>query len=158
MTPFQRIAHQQPGQAVELAPARCKGNAEQLGQVVTNLVSNAIDYNRPDGNVSVKVATEGDAAVLVVADTGQGIGPEDLPHIFERFYRADKARSPAAGRVGLGLAITQAIVQAHGGAIGAASEPGHGRTFTVRLPAAGSERQWARFDGVPPSSGYLTPT
>ena len=130
---------QQIGLAVELAPARCKGNAEQLGQVVTNLVSNAIHYNQPGGSVSVKVATEGEAAVLVVADTGQGIGPEDLPHIFERFYRADKARSPAAGRVGLGLAITQAIVQAHGGTIEATSKPGQGSTFTVRLPAASGE-------------------
>ena len=122
---------------VHLAPVRCEANPEQLGQVVTNLVSNAIHYNRPGGRVQVKVAVQGEAAVLVVTDTGEGIGPEDLPHIFERFYRADKARSPAAGRVGLGLAITQAIVQAHGGTIEAASELGQGSAFTVRLPAAG---------------------
>ena len=127
--------------AVDLAPARCEANPEQLGQVVTNLVSNAIHYNRPGGRVSVQVAAAGEAAVLVVTDTGEGIGPEDLPHIFERFYRADKARSPAAGRVGLGLTITQAIVQAHGGTIAATSALGQGSVFTVRLPAAASERR-----------------
>ena len=121
--------------SVELAPAQLTGNAEQLSQVVTNLVSNAIHYNRPGGRVSAKVAGEGAAAVLVVTDTGEGIGPEDLPHIFERFYRADKARSSTTGRVGLGLAITQAIVQAHDGNIEAASELGKGSIFTVRLPA-----------------------
>jgi len=119
---------------VDLAPARCAGNAEQLGQVVTNLVSNAIAYNRPDGRVLVQVATEANAVVLAVSDTGQGISPEDLPHIFERFYRADQTRSGAAGRTGLGLAITQAIIMAHGGEIEVTSELGSGSTFTVRLP------------------------
>jgi signal transduction histidine kinase len=71
---------------------------------------------------------------LTVTDTGQGIAPEDLPHIFERFYRADKARSGASGRAGLGLAITKAIVEAHGGAIEVISEWREGSTFTVRLP------------------------
>lgn len=118
---------------VEATPARCEGNAEQLGQVVTNLVSNAIAYNRPGGSVRVAVTSEADAAALCVNDTGPGIGPEDLPHIFERFYRADKARSNAAGRTGLGLAITQAIVEAHGGTIEVATEAGKGSTFTVRL-------------------------
>jgi signal transduction histidine kinase len=120
----------------ELAPAPCAGNAEQLGQVVTNLVSNAIAYNRPGGSVKVKVASEAGAAILSVCDTGQGIGPEDLPHIFERFYRADKARSSAAGRTGLGLAITKAIVEAHSGTMAVATELGKGSTFTVRLPVA----------------------
>ena len=120
---------------VEATPTRCVGNAEQLGQVVTNLVSNAIAYNRPGGSVRVKVTSEPGAAVLAVCDTGQGIAPEDLPHIFERFYRADKARSSAAGRTGLGLAITQAIVEAHSGTIEVATELGKGSTFTVRLPA-----------------------
>lgn len=118
---------------VELAPVRCEGNAEEIGQVVTNLVSNAIYYNRPGGSVRVKVAIEAGAAVLIVSDTGQGIAPEDLPHIFERFYRADKARARRTGRTGLGLAITKAIIEAHGGTIEAATELGHGSTFTVRL-------------------------
>jgi len=118
----------------EFSPAACQGNPEQLGQVVTNLVSNAIYYNRPAGRVRVKVATEAGGAVLTVVDTGLGIGPDDLPRIFDRFYRADKARANALGRTGLGLAITQAIVHAHGGAIEVATVPGEGSTFTVRLP------------------------
>jgi two-component system OmpR family sensor kinase len=87
--------------------------------------------------VRVKVAGAQGAAVLFVGDTGRGIAPEDLPHIFERFYRADKARSSAAGRTGLGLSITKAIVEAHGGTIEVATVPGEGSTFTVRFPNAG---------------------
>jgi two-component system, OmpR family, sensor kinase len=120
---------------VESTPSRCEGNKEQLGQVAANLVSNAIYYNRPGGSVQVKVACEFGIGILVVKDTGQGIAPEDLPHICERFYRVDKARSKAAGRTGLGLAITKAIVEAHGGTIQVVSELGHGSTFTIRLPA-----------------------
>jgi signal transduction histidine kinase len=75
--------------------------------------------------------------VLVVADNGPGIAAVHLPHIFERFYRVDKARTASAGRTGLGLAIVKAIVDAHGGEIEAESTPGAGARFTVRLPAAG---------------------
>ena len=119
---------------VKLMPTRCEGNEEQLGQVVTNLVSNAIFYNRPGGSVRVKVAAEANTAVLSVCDTGRGVSREGLSHIFERFYRADKARSNATGRTGLGLAITKAIVETHGGSIEVATELGKGSTFTVRLP------------------------
>lgn len=118
----------------DLAPVQYTGNAGQLSQVVTNLVSNALEYNRPGGSVQVRLTAEPGAALLEVSDTGQGIAPEDLPHIFERFYRADKARSNAAGHCGLGLAITKAIVEAHGGSIDVKSEPSQGSTFTVRLP------------------------
>ena len=119
---------------IESTPIRCGGNAEQLGQLVTNLVSNAIYFNRPGGSVQVKVTAEPGAAILIVRDTGQGIAAEDLPHILERFYRGDKVRSSAAGRTGLGLAIAKAIVEAHGGTIEVATEWGRGSTFTVRLP------------------------
>lgn len=122
---------------MDLGAAHCQGHAEQLGQVVTNLVSNAIFHNRPGGRVRVSLARAGEAAVLTVSDTGTGIPPQDLPHIFERFYRSDKARSGAAGRVGLGLAITRAIVEAHGGSITVATLLDQGSTFTVRLPAGG---------------------
>jgi len=119
---------------VKSTPAPCEGNAEQLGQVITNLVSNAIYYNHPGGSVRVTVTTESGAAVLAVSDTGQGIAPEHLSHIFERFYRADQARSSAQGRIGLGLAITKAIIEAHGGTIEVATQLDQGSTFTVRLP------------------------
>jgi len=121
---------------VNLSPAHCLANADQLAQVVNNLLSNAIHYNRPGGTVRVAVYCEPTTAVLTVSDTGLGIPPEDIPHIFERFYRADKARSGAQGHAGLGLAITKAIVEAHGGSIEVASEPGQGSVFTVRLPSA----------------------
>lgn len=120
----------------ELDATRCQGDADQVGQVVTNLVSNAISYNRRGGSVRVKVVAEPEAAVLVVSDTGQGIAPEDLPHLFERFYRGDQARSGAAGSAGLGLAITKAIVEAHGGTIEVATQLGQGSTFTTRWPRA----------------------
>ena len=119
----------------DLAPTPCVGNADQLTQVVSNLVSNAIHYNRAGGSVRVKVAAESGAALLSVADTGLGIAAEDVPHVFERFYRADKSRSSANGHAGLGLAIVKAIVEVHGGSIEVASELGKGSTFTVRLPA-----------------------
>jgi len=121
---------------VELASAPCLANAGQLAQVVSNLVSNAIHYNRLGGSVRVTVGCEADTALLSVCDTGEGIAPDDLPHIFERFYRVDKARSGAQGHSGLGLAITKAIVEAHGGTIEVTSEPRQGSVFKVRLPSA----------------------
>ena len=120
----------------DLQPAPVLGDAERIGQVATNLLTNAIHYNRAQGEVRVATRNEKDAVVLTVADTGPGITAEDLPHVFERFYRGDKSRSSTQGHSGLGLAIVQAIVEAHGGRIEAASEVGVGSTFTVRLPAA----------------------
>ncbi|MGC4054305.1 MAG: ATP-binding protein [Paludibaculum sp.] len=120
----------------DLALAECAGDAEHVGQVATNLLSNAIHYNRESGAVTISVRLEGDHGVLRVADTGHGIAKEDQPHIFERLYRADKSRTRAEGRTGLGLAICKAIVDAHGGSIEVDSEPGAGSTFTVRLPLA----------------------
>ncbi len=122
--------------SVEVAPACCEGSAGQLAQAVGNIVGNAIHYNRPGGSVRVEVRREADGAILTVADTGQGIPPDDLPHVFERFYRAEKARSAGQEHSGLGLSITKAIVEKHGGSIEVASEPGMGTTFIVRLRAA----------------------
>src|SRR6185503_16715589 len=85
----------------ELPPTYCLGNAERLSQVITNLVTNAIHYTPEGGSVCVTTRNEDGAALLTVADTGIGISPEDLPHLFERFYRADRSRSRAAGRTGL---------------------------------------------------------
>ena len=120
---------------VESTPTRCEGNAEQLGQVVTNLVNNAICYNRPGGSVRVRVAAEPGAAVLTVTDTGLGIAPEHLPHVFERFYRADDSRNRRnGGGAGLGLAICKAIADAHHAALDVTSIQGQGSTFTLRIP------------------------
>lgn len=119
---------------LNLAPAAARGDAELLNRVITNLLTNAIHYNRPKGEVRVTTSSENGAAVLTVADTGPGLAPEDLPHIFERFFRADKSRSRATGRAGLGLAICKAILDAHGGSIEVSSQPHKGAVFTVRLP------------------------
>ncbi|MGA9777672.1 MAG: ATP-binding protein [Verrucomicrobiia bacterium] len=119
---------------IELAPVEITGDAERLAQVITNLLLNAIQYNRPDGEVRVKLEAPAGLAVLTVSDTGPGISGEDLPHVFERFYRGDKSRTASNGNAGLGLAISKAIVEAHGGTIEVASEENVGTTFTVRLP------------------------
>ncbi|NBV20648.1 MAG: sensor histidine kinase [Proteobacteria bacterium] len=118
----------------EAGPAPCLGDAQRLGQVVTNLLTNAITYNRAGGEVRLHTVTTKDAVLMEVSDTGQGIAAEDLPHLFERFYRADKARDLGEGHTGLGLAICKAIVDAHGGTMTVTSTPGQGSTFTVRLP------------------------
>lgn len=118
-----------------LCSTRMRGDRERLAQVITNLLSNAIRYNRDGGRVRVTVASENGMAVISVADTGIGISPDELPHIFERFYRVEKARSRTEGSSGLGLSISQTIVAAHGGTIVARSEPGIGTTMEVRLPS-----------------------
>ena len=119
----------------EFAPAAASSQAGRLGQVITNLLTNAIQYNKPKGEIRVTTRASGDATILTIADTGEGIPAEHLPHIFERFYRADESRSRASGHFGLGLAICKAIVDADHGSIEVTSQPGAGTTFTVRLPA-----------------------
>jgi signal transduction histidine kinase len=116
----------------ELAPLEIPGDSERLAQVITNLLTNAIHYNVPDGEVRITVQSQDGMAILSVADTGAGIPAEDLPRVFERFYRADKSRS--TGGNGLGLAISKAVVEAHGGTIEVSSEENAGTVFTVRLP------------------------
>ena len=116
----------------ELGPVECDGDAEQLAQVITNLLTNAIHYNKENGLIRVALEQSDDATLLTVSDTGHGISEEDLPHIFERFYRAEKSRS--SGRTGLGLSISKAIIDQHGGTIEVSSQPGAGARFVVRLP------------------------
>ncbi len=116
-----------------LEPLKINGDAMRLAQVVTNLLTNAIKYNKPDGNARVKLESQNGLAVLTVSDTGNGISAEDLPHVFKRFYRGDKSRT-GANSSGLGLAICKAIVEAHGGTIEASSTEDVGTVFTVRLP------------------------
>lgn len=110
------------------------GDPDRLREAVTNLVTNAIRYNREGGRVDVSLEGEEGRAVLTVADTGWGIPEKDRPHLFERFYRVDRARSREAGGTGLGLSITKWIVESHGGSIAFESREGEGTIFTVRLP------------------------
>jgi len=117
----------------ELNAAQTNGDPARIAQVITNLLTNAIHYNKEGGEVRVSTSSENGAAMLRVKDTGQGIGPEALPHIFERFYRADSSRTGSSGRSGLGLAISKAIIDARHGTISAESFVGQGTTFTVRI-------------------------
>ena len=118
-----------------LGQAQTRGDAERISQVVLNLITNAIHYTPSGGSITVSTESENQFAILRVADTGIGIPAEDLPHLFDRFYRVDKSRSRDKGGSGLGLAISRAIVSAHSGSLEATSAPGQGATFTIRLPA-----------------------
>ena len=111
-----------------------EGDRSRLQQVVVNLIANAIKYTPEAGEVAVSVGQDDGAAVLEVSDNGVGIPPHALPHVFERFYRADKARSRNSGGAGLGLAIVKAICTAHGAEIKVSSQEGQGSRFTVILP------------------------
>jgi two-component system OmpR family sensor kinase/two-component system sensor histidine kinase BaeS len=110
------------------------GDAGRLAQVLRNLLSNALRHTPAGGRLSVRVASTGGDALLEVSDTGTGIPPEDLPHVFDRFYRSEKSRGRGTGGAGLGLAIARQLVAAHGGQIQVTSPPGQGATFTITLP------------------------
>lgn len=116
-----------------------RADRDKISQVVVNLLSNALKYTPPGGRVEIEVQNAENAAELIVRDNGNGIPPEDLPNIFERFYRADKSRNRLTGGSGLGLSIVKAIVEAHKGSIGVKSGPGVGTVFTVRLPSESGE-------------------
>lgn len=124
----------------DFSAAQTLGNSDRLSQVVTNLLSNAIEYSKPGGQIRVTTRTHEKEVLFTVQDHGAGIAPDDLPHIFKRFHRADKSRSRANGHSGLGLSICQAIVTAHGGEIAVASQLGEGSTFTICLPISNHER------------------
>lgn len=113
------------------------GDGDRLAQVFTNLVDNAIKYTPSGGKVQLKASQVDGQVEISVSDTGSGIPPDELSHIFERFYQTDKSRRGGSGHgVGLGLAIAREIVLAHHGTITARSDPGQGSTFTVLLPVA----------------------
>lgn len=115
-----------------------EADPQRLGQVLANLVTNALRYTSSGGSVTLRgVVQNGQTPprmLLSVQDTGSGIAPEDLPHVFERFWRADRSRARSSGGSGLGLAITRQLVEAHGGTITVESTPGQGTTVFVALP------------------------
>ena len=120
---------------VDLPPVRA--DEDRIGQVLINLVGNALQYTPSGGRVCLSARSEGDGVRFSVEDTGVGLLPEHLLHIFERFYRVDKSRSRAGGGSGIGLTIARHLVEAHGGQIQAASDgPGRGSTFSFTLPTA----------------------
>ncbi|MFE1835458.1 sensor histidine kinase [Streptomyces sviceus] len=114
----------------------------RMRQALGNLVSNALRHTPAGGTVTLSARRDGDDSVLEVADTGTGIAPDDLPHVFDRFWRAEKSRSRRTGGSGLGLPIVRHLVAAHDGTVTAASEPGTGSVFTLRMPG----RQAPRLD------------
>lgn len=121
----------------DIDQAQVMGDADRLKQLLLNLVSNGLKYTPEGGSVTLSLAREGDWTRVTVRDTGIGIPEADLPHIFDRFYRVDKARSRAQGGTGLGLSIAKWIADAHGGELSVISHVGSGTTFTLRLPLAG---------------------
>ncbi|MEV0527139.1 ATP-binding protein [Streptomyces sp. NPDC050439] len=111
----------------------------RLRQAIGNLVSNAIRHTPEGGSVTIDCRATSDEVVVEVADTGTGIDPDDLPHVFDRFWRADKSRTRSTGGSGLGLAIVRQLVEGHGGTVSVRSTPGEGAVFTVRVPSEASE-------------------
>jgi signal transduction histidine kinase len=115
-------------------PIRIRHDPPRIGQVIANLVGNAVKFTPRGGTVRVSVEPTSDGARIDVVDTGVGIDPRELPHIFERFYRGSRANEARGSGSGLGLAIVRSIVDIHGGTVTVESGPGTGSRFTVRLP------------------------
>jgi two-component system phosphate regulon sensor histidine kinase PhoR len=111
-----------------------RGDAARLAQVMVNLLSNAIKFTQPGGRVIVRARPRGDHLLVEVADNGSGIPPADLPRLFQPFTQLDMSRTRQVGGVGVGLSISKAIIDAHGGTIGVTSEPGVGSTFWFAVP------------------------
>jgi signal transduction histidine kinase len=120
----------------------------RLGQILRNLIANAIRHTPPGGEVVLSAAASPDGVELVVRDTGQGIAAEHLPHVFERFYRADASRARTTGGAGIGLAVVKQLVEAHQGRVDVHSTPGQGSTFRFTLPAAARKARTSAAAGV----------
>jgi len=121
---------------LETQPAGVLGDRERLRQIVDNLLGNVRAHTPAGAPVSLRVVSLNGSAVVEVADSGPGLGAGETERVFQRFYRADESRSRASGGVGLGLSIVAAVAAAHGGSVGAESEPGRGATFRITLPLA----------------------
>ena len=121
---------------VEIAPSTdyCYADPYRLKQIVLNLVNNGLRYTQENGKVELKVESDEENFIITVTDNGMGISKEDLPYIFQRFYRAEKSRERSSGGSGLGLAITKGFIEAHGGTISVESTLGEGSSFKVTLP------------------------
>ena len=122
------------GISLDLTSTPCIADADQIMQLVINLLANAIDHTPPLGRITIRTRLHEGVATLSIIDTGEGISPENLPHIFDRFYRADDSRSRKTGGAGLGLAISRSIAEAHGAQLTATSTLGKGTTFTFEIP------------------------
>jgi signal transduction histidine kinase len=107
---------------------------DDLYEILFNLVENAIKYNVPGGTITIRLLRDGENALIQVSDTGMGVPEDAIPHLFERFYRVDKARSRETGGTGLGLAITKNVILLHHGAVRVESKEGEGTIFLVRIP------------------------
>ena len=119
-----------PGSTTE----KIMADPDRIRQVIINILSNAIKYTPSHGSVTVLCGQQEDSVYVKISDTGIGIPEKDIPMLFERFYRVDKARSREMGGTGLGLAIAKEMVEAHNGTISIESEYGKGTTVTIRLP------------------------
>lgn len=131
---------QAEGQGVSLVGHAAEGldpvqmDAPKISRLLSNLIDNALRHTPPGGRVSIHAAREAGGVVLAVEDTGEGISPEDLPRVFERFFRGERSRTRGRGGAGLGLALARSIAEGHSGTIEAHSQPGQGAVFTVRWP------------------------
>jgi signal transduction histidine kinase len=120
---------------VPLMLPRIRADQNRIDQVLGNLVRNALTHLPPGGLIRLEASTYPGGVLFSVSDNGPGISPEELPYIFERFYRADRSRARVTGGAGLGLSIARSLVEAHGGRIRAESEPGEGTTISFVIPA-----------------------
>jgi heavy metal sensor kinase len=128
-------------ECAESAAVNVEGDRARLKQIVVNLLDNSIKYTPAGGAITLRVATQADEALLEVSDTGIGIPPDALPHVFERFFRVDKARSRELGGAGLGLSIVKSICTAHGGRVDVESTVGVGSRVRVFFPHANGTRE-----------------